>query len=78
MMYEDEVDEAQEEEEAEVEDLSQIVAQRLETLCAMFPWAERNLVLVVLEGTSYDLDDAANGLLSIGDASACEALEFPL
>ena len=40
---------------------------QVETLCAMFPWAELDLVLVVLEGTSYDLEDAVDGLLSMCD-----------
>ena len=48
--------------------LSAQVKDQMETLCAMFPWAEHDLVLVVLEGTSYDLEDAVNGLLSMCDA----------
>ena len=40
---------------------------QMETLCAMFPWAEHDLVLVVLEGISYDLEAAVNGLLGMCD-----------
>ena len=40
---------------------------QMETLCAMFPWAEHDLVLVVLEGSSYDLEAAVNGLLGMCD-----------
>ena len=58
------------EDQSEVTQMMLLAAQKkdqMETLCDMFPWAEHDLVLVVLEGTSYDLEDAIDGLLSMCD-----------
>ena len=58
------------EDQSEVTQMMLLSAQKkdqMETLCAMFPWAEYDLMLVVLEGTSYDLEAAVNGLLGMCD-----------
>ena len=40
-------------------------AEQVEAIRAMFPWAESDVVIAVLEGTSCDLEAAVDALLAM-------------